>query len=119
MDGLGLEYLWKSVISLVVIIWAANFLLRKLSKVTNQGSKNMQIVERLPLSPKSSLCIVKVLDKYYLMSCTEQHNELIQELDMTEEKTTLANTQRPPLQQGMAGWKSWGLQVKERGQNLG
>lgn len=124
MDVLGLDYLWKSVISLIVIIWAANYLLRKLSKFTEQGTRNLRIVERMPLSQKSSLCIVKVLDKYYLMSCTEQHNEIIRELEEGEVGSLSKQDSAPRFAQGTQlvkqapFWKNLIQQGKERGQNI-
>lgn len=79
----------------------------------------MRIVERMPLGQKSSLCIVKVLDKYYLMSCTEQHNEIIKELEIVEADIAQPQNGLPQLQKESPFWEELSRQVKGRGQNIG
>lgn len=81
---MGFEYVLKSVAALVVIIVLANVLLKKMEQFTTKGSKNMRILEKMPLSRTSSLYIVEVLGKCYLMSGTEQHNEILKELSPAE-----------------------------------
>lgn len=81
---MGIEYVLKSVGALIFIIFAANVLLKKMNEYVSKGNKRMRILEKLPLSRTSSLYIVEVLGKYYLMSGTEQHNEILRELSASE-----------------------------------
>ncbi|MFA5536017.1 MAG: flagellar biosynthetic protein FliO [Bacillota bacterium] len=46
----------------------------------SQGSKNMQIIERLPLTTKNSLYVVKLSEQYFLIGVSEQRVELLKEL---------------------------------------
>ncbi|MDE1548272.1 flagellar biosynthetic protein FliO [Jeotgalibaca caeni] len=81
---MGLEYVLKSVAALVVIILLANVLIKQLNQLSRRGSKHLRIVEKLPLSRTSSLYVVEVMGTYYLMSGTEQHNEILKELSQEE-----------------------------------
>ncbi|APZ49637.1 hypothetical protein BW721_08190 [Jeotgalibaca sp. PTS2502] len=83
---MGITYVLKMVVALVVIIFSANILLQKMNQLSSKGSPNMKVIERLALSRTSSICIVEVMEKYYLMSCTEQHNEILKEIDASEMK---------------------------------
>lgn len=49
-----------------------------------QQGKNMKIIERMPLSNKSFLTIVKVGKEYLILGVTENHMEVIQKLDSSE-----------------------------------
>lgn len=46
-----------------------------------KGTSNLQVVERLTLGPKSSLYVVKVVDRYYLLAVGEGQTTLLKELD--------------------------------------
>ena len=89
---MGMEYFLKSVVALLIIIVAANFLLQKMNRLSSKSSSNMQIIERMAVSRTSSICIVEIMGKYYLMSCTEQHNEILKELDETEMKRSTSSS---------------------------
>lgn len=83
--GTGLEYVFKSVLALIVIIFLANKVLQYLNSVMKKQVKTVQIIERMPINKNSSLCIVEMLGKYYLMSFTEGRNEILKEF--TEEES--------------------------------
>lgn len=82
--GTGMGYLLKSIAALVLIIYLANLLLRYLNGLSSKKTQSLQVIERLPLSKTSSLCIVKVVETYYLMSFTEGKNELLKTLSEAE-----------------------------------
>lgn len=82
--GTGLEYVVKSILALVVIIFLANKLLAYLNTVMKQQTKSLQIIERMPVNKNSSICIVELLGNYYLMSFTEGRNEILKEFSETE-----------------------------------
>lgn len=74
---MGLPELLQMIASLVVIVFLANFLLRKLNKFQQPSSQVIKIIERVPVSKTSSLCIVQVESDYMLMSISDTSNEVI------------------------------------------
>lgn len=87
-----LLYIGKSFIVLVFVIFAINYLLKLLDRFVNKNGKYITMIERIPLNRTSSLCVVKVADSYFLMSCTDTKNEILKELsieDIKEEKAIL------------------------------
>lgn len=90
--GNELLYIGKSFIVLIFVIFAINYLLKLLERFVNKNGKYITMIERVPLNRTSSLCIVKVSESYFLMSCTDTKNEILKELsieDIKEEKAIL------------------------------
>lgn len=77
-------YVLRSILALVVIIWLANKILHKLNDYMQGQSRAIEIIERFSISKNSSLAIVKILQGYYLMSFSEQSNEILKELQREE-----------------------------------
>ncbi|MFW8051984.1 flagellar biosynthetic protein FliO [Vagococcus fluvialis] len=73
--------LFKTIVFLLVIIFLIKISLTSMKKYSHNQSKSIEIVERLTVGKESSLSIVLVCGKYYLMSMTPSTNELIRELD--------------------------------------
>lgn len=63
--------------ALAVIIMLANYLLKKLNTFTRTSSKIINVIERVPVSKNSSLCIVQVESDYLLMSLSDSSSEII------------------------------------------
>lgn len=95
---MGFEFVMKSMAALVVIIVAANYLIKQLNRLALNGTKHLRIIERMPLSKTSSLYIVEVQGKYYLMSVTEQRNDILKELDGAAFEQDDLEMVQPPLQ---------------------
>lgn len=74
---MGLADILQMIASLVVIVFLANFLLKKLSNLQQPSSHVIKIIERVQVSKSSSLCIVQVESSYMLMSISETSNEVI------------------------------------------
>ena len=74
---MGLPDMLQMIASLVVIVFLANFLLRKLNKFQQPSSQVIKIIERVQVSKTSSLCIVQVESDYMLMSISDTSNEVI------------------------------------------
>lgn len=75
----------KMIVFLFVLLYVANQLIRYLNNRTQQsGGKTLQVLERIAVSKTSAIGIVKILDKYYVMSLAEQSNEIIRELTPDE-----------------------------------
>lgn len=78
------NYVLRSIFALIIIIWLANVLLRQLNKYTQGQSKSIQIIERFSISKNSSLAIVKIVERYYLMSFNDSSNEILKEFAANE-----------------------------------
>lgn len=74
----------RSIFALLLIIWLANVLLSKLSEYTQGQSKTIQVIERFSVSKNSSLAIVKIVNRFYLMSFNEDRNEIVKEFESDE-----------------------------------
>ncbi len=85
MDG----QFWTTLLKILVffpLVLALILILGKLGNKFNLTSNNkyMKILERLPLSKDTSLLIVKVGDKGYLMSSSSGKSEILKELSASE-----------------------------------
>jgi len=85
MDG----QFWTTLLKILVffpLVLALILILGKLGNKFNLTSNNkyMKIIERLPLSKDTSLLIVKVGDKGYLMSSSSGKSEILKELSASE-----------------------------------
>ena len=74
---MGFTDILQMIASLVVIVFLANFLLKKLNGIQQPSSQVIKIIERVPVSKTSSLCIVEVGSDYLLMSLSETSNEVV------------------------------------------
>lgn len=88
---LGLSYVLKSVVALVVIILAANYGLKYLNTFMIKRNQVINVIERTPISKSSALSIVEIAGTYYLMSFTDTRNEILRELT-AEEKGKISTT---------------------------
>lgn len=70
--------------ALAFIIVLANVILKKLSGMQQAQSKAIKILERVPVSKSSALCIVEIANNYYLMSVSDKGTEMIRELSEEE-----------------------------------
>ena len=82
----------RMIVFLVVLLYAANQLLKYMNNRSQQfGDKKLQVLERVAVSKSSAIGIVKILDKYYVMSLAEQTNEIMRELEPEEIERYLAS----------------------------
>lgn len=94
---LGLSYVLKSVVALIVIILAANYGLKYLNTFMIKKNQVIKVIERTPISKSSALSIVEIADTYYLMSFTDTRNEILRELTAAEkEKITSSIEEKNP-----------------------
>jgi len=98
--GTGLEYVLKSVLALIVIIFLANKLLGYMNAIMNKQTKAIRIIERMPVNKNSSMCIVEMLGSYYLMSFTEGRNEFLKEFIEDESQALIAMRKEKELSAG-------------------
>ncbi len=98
--GTGLEYVLKSVLALIVIIFLANKLLGYMNTMMNKQTKAIRIIERMPVNKNSSMCIVEMLGSYYLMSFTEGRNEILKEFTEDESQAIIAMRKEKELSTG-------------------
>lgn len=76
----------QMIAALAVIIFLANFLLKKLGSFQKSTSQIIKIIERVPVSKSSSLCIVQVESDYMLMSISESSNEIVKTFSEEEKE---------------------------------
>ncbi|MGX7195972.1 flagellar biosynthetic protein FliO [Enterococcus olivae] len=89
-----LSLLVKMIVFLFVLLYGANQLLRYLNNRTlQQGGKTLQVLERISVSKTSGIGIVKILDSYYVMSLSEQNNQIMKELTEEEVEKYLSSPQ--------------------------
>ncbi|MCI3028085.1 flagellar biosynthetic protein FliO [Desemzia sp. C1] len=100
--GTGLEYVLKSVLALIVIIFLANKLLGYMNTIMNKQTKAIRIIERMPVNKNSSMCIVEMLGSYYLMSFTEGRNEILKEFSEDESQAIIAMRKEKELSAGQS-----------------
>lgn len=82
MDGLVGAILRLIIFLPVVAVLAYLSIKYGLGKVRQfKGTPNLQVVERLTLGPKSSLYVVKVVNRYYLLAVGEGQTALLKELE--------------------------------------
>lgn len=100
--GTGLEYVLKSVLALIVIIFLVNKLLGYMNTMMNKQTKAIRIIERMPVNKNSSMCIVEMLGSYYLMSFTEGRNEILKEFTEDESQAIIAMRKEKELSAGQS-----------------
>lgn len=86
MPGIGISQFLQMLFALFLIIILANFLLKRLDRMNQVRSKAIKIIERVPVSKSSSLCIVQIGTQYMLMSFSESGNEVIKEFSQKEKE---------------------------------
>ncbi|MER2175165.1 MAG: flagellar biosynthetic protein FliO [Carnobacterium sp.] len=94
---LGLSYVLKSVVALIVIILAANYGLKYLNTFMTKKNQVIKVIERTPISKSSALSIVEIADTYYLMSFTDTRNEILRELTAEEKEKITASIDETTL----------------------
>ena len=74
-----------SLVAVIALIYIALFLIRKW-QYGNTGTKtnHLKIIERLYLSPKQVMYIIKAENQYLLVGVTEENMNLITELDLLD-----------------------------------
>ncbi|WP_027108806.1 flagellar biosynthetic protein FliO [Lacticigenium naphthae] len=79
-----LLYLFRMIGALLLIVWLAHYLLKKLNRSMRQPGKLIHVLERQPINKTASLNIVAVGSHYYLMSFSEKGIECIKEYTKEE-----------------------------------
>lgn len=101
--------LWKAVLRLIFFLPLVLLLAYWSIKIGatrgpwTKGSSQMRLVERIALSPKTGLCVVKIGSSYYLIGTSEQSVKLLKELPDYEEDPQGAEASS--LQKPQSLWK--------------
>ncbi|WP_334115857.1 flagellar biosynthetic protein FliO [Ligilactobacillus sp.] len=99
----GILALVKMIAGLVVVLLLLVLTLKYLNRFTNRSNENFRVVKKIAVTKSSSLAIVLIIDKYYVMSFSEQENKIIRELSEEEaEKLIQENRQNEERQLEMA-----------------
>ncbi|KRL05504.1 flagellar biosynthetic protein FliO [Liquorilactobacillus oeni] len=86
---------FKTIIFLIVIIYLINISLKVLNRYSNQRNASFRILQKIAVSKTSSLGIVQIINKYYVMSFSEQQNQIIKELSEEEAAVFLDSLEKP------------------------
>lgn len=98
--------LLQMILALILIVFLANFLLKKLNHFQQPAGQVITIIERVQMSKASSLCIVQVGSEYMLMSVSDSQNELLK---------TFTPEEKEAIQQKLAQKQSLSKAVKGKG----
>lgn len=79
----------QMIVMLLVVIYLINISLKYLAKYNRQNSPVMQVIQKIPMTKTSALAIVKIIDQYYVMSISEQKNEILRTLTPAEQEMLL------------------------------
>ena len=80
----GILALVKMIAGLAAVLLLIVLTLKYLNRFTSQANENFRVVKKIAVTKSSSLAIVLIVDKYYVMSFSEQENKIIKELSKEE-----------------------------------
>ena len=83
----------QTLIVLVLVIFLANRVLKYLNKYMTGKNKLIKVIERTAVNKNSYISVVDICGKYYLMSFSENSNEILKELDEEEIKDLLVGSE--------------------------
>lgn len=89
----------KMVVFLIVILYLVVQALKFLNKQMNPENSILQVLQRISVSKSSSIAIVKMFDRYYVMSISENQNQIIKELTLDEIQSLKAFQKEQALKQ--------------------
>ncbi|CAI3321498.1 flagellar biosynthetic protein FliO [Enterococcus cecorum] len=89
----------KMVVFLIVILYLVVQALKFLNKQMNPENSILQVIQRISVSKSSSIAIVKMFDRYYVMSISENQNQIIKELTLDEIQSLKAFQKEQVLKQ--------------------
>lgn len=89
----------KMVVFLIVILYLVVQALKFLNKQMNPENSILQVIQRISVSKSSSIAIVKMFDRYYVMSISENQNKIIKELTLDEIQSLKAFQKEQALKQ--------------------
>lgn len=89
----------KMVVFLIVILYLVVQALKFLNKQMNPENSILQVIQRISVSKSSSIAIVKMFDRYYVMSISENQNQIIKELTLDEIQALKAFQKEQALKQ--------------------
>lgn len=74
----------KMIVGLVLVVFLINLFLKYLQKFVAPQDSKFRVIKKIAVSKTSSIGIVQVVDRYYLMSLAEQSSSVIAELSQDE-----------------------------------
>lgn len=89
----------KMVVFLIVILYLVVQALKFLNKQMNPENSILQVIQRISVSKSSSIAVVKMFDRYYVMSISENQNQIIKELTLDEIQSLKAFQKEQALKQ--------------------
>jgi flagellar biogenesis protein FliO len=102
-DSIALTLL-QTIIVLIAVIVLANVSLKIVGKKLQGGGRAIEILEKVQISPNSSIAVVRILGIYYLMSLSDGGNMIIKELEGEELEETLKRSSLQPVVNDLKGF---------------
>lgn len=90
---MGFLDILQTLVVLIVVILLAHMSLRLLNKYMVRQNNIIKIWEKTSVNTNSSIGIVEVSGKYYLMSFTQTENKILKELEKEEMEIILKEKQ--------------------------
>jgi flagellar protein FliO/FliZ len=84
----------KLIIGLLIVVYLINIFLKFLNHYSLQTNQTFRILQKIPVSKSSSIGIVQIVDRVYVMSFSEQQNQILFEMPADEAKKLLAELQK-------------------------
>ncbi|MBN2903116.1 MAG: flagellar biosynthetic protein FliO [Enterococcus sp.] len=92
---------------LLLILYLINISLKYLNRYTNQHNHQLRILQKIAVSKSSSIGIVQIMDKCYVMSFSEQQNQIIKELTPEETAAFLQQSLESTQVQAGKDFSEW------------
>lgn len=92
---------------LILILYLINLSLKYLNRYTSQQNAQLRILQKVAVSKSSSIGIVQILDRCYVMSFSEQQNQILKELTTEEAAQLLAQLSDPATPQAALNFSEW------------
>jgi flagellar protein FliO/FliZ len=104
----------KMIAVLLIILYLINVSLKYLNRYTNQQNSQLRILQKVAVSKSSSIGIIQILDKYYVMSFSEQQNQILKELSKEEVAQLRLKTGEISEPLGVKDFSEWVKKAKNQ-----
>lgn len=104
----------KMIAFLLIILYLINVSLKYLNRYTNQQNNQLRILQKVAVSKSSSIGIIQILDKYYVMSFSEQQNQILKELSDEEAAILMSRTGETSESLRVTDFSEWVKKAKSQ-----
>lgn len=87
----------KMLIVLGVVIYLISVSMKFLNRYTTQSTRGLKIIQKIAVTKSSSIGVVQIAQRYYVMSFSETQNQILKELDEVDATLLLTQLQEEPV----------------------